>query len=611
MWYTRKKKKRSDKTLEGGLITAGQTEVHSTLHSKRSTHPRPKIETISTNVGLDDDEGSNDVRNIENAQNINIIILKSSSSSKFITEVLEPNLVKCEQNTQQRSKNPDRSLIKTLKLQSHLGGTDEESPVVLRKFLLDQQFSKTKANKKSVGGNDETSRRNNKSEIFYSLESNLDQAGPPRPSLPTSVGESPVPHLSSLPSMTSGRFYSASSSIYSGVSSPRSDLSPSKESETRDEVDNRATKHYIEPIVEVVDQLEVSSDENRNSVESGERKCKSVRNSLDKDRKNIIASLDMNANSSFLKKSFSLSSPYQSMTKVCCSEDELPLEHNSNKLASSRKNSVKFDQSSSGDSGKGLRKYMTLPGKLQRLSSSSRGQKMGLKQLGSRIEVLGDGPPMRQSFYEEGELSSWSTKDIYDIVSRDLPTMDVIVLVVSQEEKKVLDKSLAKQTGVVGYMKEYWAGFFPLLLVEVSSDTGDTEIIDNKAVVAIHSLFSVTHRIIINSFQQYSDFIFESIARFYNHIKVFQCEKFHASLHTQRIGHLVSLSLTERFWFCNGLCKMRVTRRNDVTGAEQSSKQSQGFMKSVRNNIRSRLTTDATETMSETKGTKDEKEEED
>ena len=163
-------------------------------------------------------------------------------------------------------------------------------------------------------------------------------------------------------------------------------------------------------------------------------------------------------------------------------------------------------------------------------------------------------------------------------------------MVVNQEEKKMIDKTLGRATGVVGYIREYWSGFFPLLLIEIAHRNGETDLIEAKSAVAIQSLFSVTHRIIVNNFHRDTDFILESVARFYNHISVFQCEKFQQSLHTQRLGHLVSLSLTEKYWFCSGLCQMRVSRRRE--DSEDNSKASLGLFQTVRRTIRSKYNFD-------------------
>ena len=112
--------------------------------------------------------------------------------------------------------------------------------------------------------------------------------------------------------------------------------------------------------------------------------------------------------------------------------------------------------------------------------------------------------------------------------------------------------------------------------------------ITKKSILSIHSLFSVTHRIIVDHDEK--SFIFESVGRFYNHIKVFHCEKFQQSLHTKKLGHLVSLSLTERFWFCSGLCQMRVTKMKERNAEAKKSR----FLKTVRQTIyRTRLVSDA------------------
>jgi len=185
-----------------------------------------------------------------------------------------------------------------------------------------------------------------------------------------------------------------------------------------------------------------------------------------------------------------------------------------------------------------------------------------------------------QTVSEEGDLASWATKDIYDIVSKDLPAMDIVSLVVSQDEKKVLDKTLNRATGVIGYIREYWAGFFPLLLIEIANKDGETETIEAKPLKALNSMFSVIHRIIIRDLEKDIDFIFESLGRFYCHIKIFQCEKFQQSLHTEKLGQLISLSMTEKFWICNGLCKMRTSQK-----AKQGRKRPVSLMETMRNTV--------------------------
>ena len=125
-------------------------------------------------------------------------------------------------------------------------------------------------------------------------------------------------------------------------------------------------------------------------------------------------------NKSFMKGSLSKSSRYESVTKICQSSEELSSE-------AKKVESVKFEE-----------KLASLPAPVRQKLSSSKHSKLGLKHLGkNKTEELQNCPVIEQHFYEEGELSSWSPKDIYDIVSKDLPRMDLVVMVVNQEEKKM------------------------------------------------------------------------------------------------------------------------------------------------------------------------------
>ena len=487
-----------------------------------------------------------------------------------------------------------RSLIKVLQergiLQSDLKDPppveeqERVSPVILRRRTAEHQTSGTSGtsgvsqtvhHKGADGdhggvqaGGHVTGRktRNRNSDVFYSLESNLDQKFPMRPPLTTAISEVQSNIMSSLPSMTSGRvYYSANSSIFSGVSSPRSDLSPTIPHSKDDCVD------HIEPIVEILDHQD--SSDSVFQVKSLDRKTPGERDrtkpsTLDHvEKKSTVTTLDSS-------KSFRPGSLTRSTTKVCQSSEELSVD-------SKPAESVKFEE-------KPARKYSTLPAPPRQKLPSYKQSKLGLKYLGkNKTEERPNCPGIEQHFYEEGELSSWSPKDIYDIVSRDLPRMDILVMVVNQEEKKMIDKTLGQLPGgVVGYIKEYWSGFFPLLLIEVSHKNGETELIEAKCSLAIHSLFSVTHRIIVTNFESNIDFVLESVARFYNHIKVFQCEKFQQTLHTDKLGHLVSLSLTEKYWFCSGLCQMRVSKKKDET---EAIKAGLGLFKTVRRTIKSKI----------------------
>ena len=559
---------------------------------------------------------------------MNIIILQSASSAK---------LLKFIQNTKLLTESPDRRPGDLDITTSHGGQriepvktgdfgqtkVNDDSPILLRRHLKSlapkppprsivksrsSHYKSLLTDTLPVQISQKTKSRN--SDLFYSLQSDLDLAGEGGAGYEKQVTteqhhkkNSPPPchGLSSLPSMTSGRFYSATSSLFSSMSSPRSvatvDLFPSKEEKVQNEntssdsTDTLKTPDHIEPIVEIINpadsrqpQILKANSLDRNTKFSLEL---NTTHSLERERKVTIASLDNNQGKNFLKKSLSVSSPYENMTRVVTSLEELSMNHHPVSKNNSVK-SVKFSSSgsSTGDlSGRSSKFYSFHTHSLARrkLSGLKKPPKLGVKQLGKRIEELESGQQVIQTVNEEGELVGWSSKDIYDIVSKELPSMDIVVLVVNQEEKKILDKILSRSTGVVGYIKEYWSGFFPLLLIEIANKEGETEQLESKAMKAINSMFSVIHRIIINDCESSrdTDFIFESVARFYSHIKIFQCEKFHQSLHTQKLGQLISLSLTEKFWICSGLCKMRTSQQK----AQEEKRRGVSLMKTMRNTV--------------------------
>ena len=620
----RKGKKKSDilRFKAGGLISAGQQEVHSTQSSKRSTlHSKfstikSKHENIApTSLHKTHKENVKDKSETETSPgvNINVIILQSRSSEKLISDLKEKKLL---QKSDSVSSSGDESDCDKPKINISLNFKQQkqtpliessitveckecpDSPVVLRKFLNDHmrtiplnRSKKTGKTKRSdlsnLTGKDEDEKA---SDFFYSIESNLDQNSFPKLTALSKPGDIPDTHISSLPSMTSGRFYSAASSVFSGISSPCSDLSPSKDSE------ERADEKHIEPNVDIL--VSVGKGKKCTSGDKGvisksvpsisfERKRLSLptknNNNVQVQESDTLSSFK--EESSMTRKSLPMSSHHSSLTKVSISNEDFPLEHNLKRVKDSKRSNALMHMSNT------LRKFPTLSieSRPRQNLSSFGNQKLEMKYLGSTDQSIPACQTASEHFFEEGKLSGWSTKDIHDIVSKDIPRMDVVVLVVDQTEKKQIDLILSRTTGVVGYIREYWSGYFPLLLIEISDEKEETEMIHKKSILSITSLFSVTHRIIIE--REEKKFVFESIGRFYNHIKVFHCEKFQKSLHTKKLGHLVSLSLTERFWFCSGLCQMRVTKKKENNDEVNSGKSR--FMRTVRNTIyRNRLVGD-------------------
>ena len=133
--------------------------------------------------------------------------------------------------------------------------------------------------------------------------------------------------------------------------------------------------------------------------------------------------------------------------------------------------------------------------------------------------------------------------------------LDMLVLVWRREEE--LDM-INRHNGLVNYVKEYWKGFFPFLLIEVLPDDDDgvatprtSSDVFNRAV----ALSSDFHKIVIHE-SDFSDsgggdlsFVTETVARFFGHCRLFNCDKRGEGIN-KREGS------TKTHWTCAGLCQL-------------------------------------------------------
>ena len=579
------KEEEKRKSIENNLVFAGQLEVnsvalsskHSTLPSKHSTI-RSKQSTLPSqnkNTQMMNDEESGD----ENVESMNILFLQTSSGAKLIKFI--QNIEFLSENKGNPTKTINRNfeylVNKNYRLQHQ--DDDDGSPIFLRK-LPRKLFSREEENViRTEPGSDEAKnlsasesfedkklRSRLLSDTFYSLESNInsDQQSQLCVASPALCRDANLmktsqtfPTISSLPSVLSG-FVSADSSFRSRTSS-HMQLAAGGEA-------SPASQHeHVEPVVRV-EHHEHDNFQNTLLKKKKEDFLDRVKNtkSLDRGRRVTITSLADNQDRLALKKSLSMSSTYGNVTVVQSSSLELPL-----------------------NQSHGLQHQAAA---LKRISTFRRYARLGLKQLGSRVAEVVAGQRVRQEVYEEGELAGWTAKDIYEIVSKDLPVMDLVVLVVDQQEKRRLEQSLSCTTGVLGYIRDYWAGFFPLLLVEVQDSAGESEPLDPRARTLLASLFSVTHRVLVPGLEHApsAEFVFETCARFQAHCRSLHCERWQAALHTAQLGRLVSLGLTQPHWVCTGLCGMRTQARRQPP---DPAARPVGLLRSVRNTIVHRAAT--------------------
>ena len=156
-----------------------------------------------------------------------------------------------------------------------------------------------------------------------------------------------------------------------------------------------------------------------------------------------------------------------------------------------------------------------------------------------------------------------------------LPRLDMMVVVWRNEEE--LTEIFNNHTGLLNYIKEYWIGFFLILLVKVLPDNEVKDCVDQTNSSDLYNraaaLSSDCHKIIIHE-SDLSDngdlsFVTESIARFFGHCRIFNCDK-HGEGSKERERQQDCLT-TKTHWTCPGLCQLstyqtKIGRRKKTIG---------------------------------------------
>ena len=140
----------------------------------------------------------------------------------------------------------------------------------------------------------------------------------------------------------------------------------------------------------------------------------------------------------------------------------------------------------------------------------------------------------------------------------------VDILIVVYRDNAELEEVLYHPGGLIEYVRKYWVGFFPLLLIHLS-DTSVCDPLNESNLSFLETQFSCIHRVIIRYIINDSSFLLRSIVQYYLHVQHLQC------------GHLPlvrSSSLTQRLsnrqWTCPGLCELQTV--NTRTGRDKEDK---------------------------------------
>merc|ERR1711892_313728 len=166
-----------------------------------------------------------------------------------------------------------------------------------------------------------------------------------------------------------------------------------------------------------------------------------------------------------------------------------------------------------------------------------------------------------------------------EIFSRYISATDILIAVYSDHDE--LGKVLQQSGGVMGYVRKYWMGFFPLLLVHLTKPSGAP--VNELDSCLLANQFSFIHRVIIQDISSDKNFLLQSIARYHLHVHQLQCSR----LALVQRGSLIH-SLSSSGWKCPGLCKLQTVNPESETVREKKKKT---FFQSVRRSLTVRRAT--------------------
>lgn len=213
--------------------------------------------------------------------------------------------------------------------------------------------------------------------------------------------------------------------------------------------------------------------------------------------------------------------------------------------------------------------------KRQKSDSNERSQ----STIGSKWVALEDSSA-RLNISRETSLEDCGPENIDEILTGCISAADILIAVYRDDEE--LSRMLNHSGGVVGYVRKYWTGFFPLLLIHLTQSSACDSVSELDSCL-IAGEFSFSHRLIIQDVSSDCKFLLQSIVRYYLHVYKLQCSR----LALVKRGSLIK-SLVNTQWKCPGLCKLQSVNpeRNQV-----KVKKKKTFFQSVRRSLTVRRVT--------------------
>ena len=172
---------------------------------------------------------------------------------------------------------------------------------------------------------------------------------------------------------------------------------------------------------------------------------------------------------------------------------------------------------------------------------------------------------------DESLMSDSEDENAHKVTKDILSTLDMLALV--YEDADELDTILSTATGVMGYTARYWAGFYPLLLLNISHKPDQPSVPEGNTE-QIFSQFSSVHHLILHDWEQQADDVLECMVRYKVHLE--KCGK-----REKEQGKRDRLS---RDWKCPSQCGL--VSDSHLNTKEQKGKRT--FFQVVKKNISAR-----------------------
>ena len=171
-----------------------------------------------------------------------------------------------------------------------------------------------------------------------------------------------------------------------------------------------------------------------------------------------------------------------------------------------------------------------------------------------------------------GTITTSSEEAQYNIVlcqelprrklSQEMMIGNVSMVVIVYSDLEELQEVMANETGMLGYIRQYWRGYFPLLLIQVGSP-GD--IFKKSVTDKLQRDFSSCFRLHLSDPCSRDKDLADVFVSYHLHNDKFQCHKVERATSTD-----TSQSLFTTNWNCSGLCGLKSSKNDPLRRKKRS-----------------------------------------